>query len=166
MPSFQPIPQSELKRNRLMDKGTYDFEVVKAENKTFGTGSNGIALTVAVFGPSGGQKWIDCNLVFVPKAMFQVADFCATTGLMGHYELGNLDAQDCLGRGGKCRVGIEEKEGYEPRNKITGFVAPKAANAGAAPRQAQSARVATDTQRPATTTAANSDALDKDTLPF
>lgn len=132
---------SELKRNRLLERGQYDFEVRKAENKRFQTGSTGIALTCAVFTPNGGEKWIDCNLVFAEKALFQVADFCATTGLTAHYESGNLDANDCIGRGGKCRVGIEEKDGYEPRNKITGFVAPKAANVEPARSQPQSAKV-------------------------
>lgn len=149
MPNFQPIPMSELKRNRLMERGVYDFEVRSAENKTFQTGSKGILLKCTVFQPNGGEKWIDCNLVFSEKALFQVADFCAAVGLMANYESGNLDARDCEGRAGKCRVGIEEKEGYEPRNKISGFVVPKPANA--APRsQPQSARV---TPAPASTSA-------------
>lgn len=161
MPNFNPIPISELKRNRLMERGTYDFEVRSAENKTFQTGSKGILLKCTVFPPNGGEKWMDCNLVFSPKALFQVADFCATVGLLANYESGNLDARDCEGRSGKCRVGVEEQEGYDPRNKITGFVVPKVVS------QPQAAPLTTP--RPASQAAAPADILPPDTdddIPF
>lgn len=162
MPQFVPIPQSELKRNRLLPKGKYDFEILRAENKTFNSGSQGIALKVGVFNENGGQQWIDDYLVFVDKAIFKVADFCACVGLQDKYEAGELDARDCVGRSGQCRVGIEEQDGYEPKNKITGYIAPKAANAEPQRSQPQSAKV-TPTQRPAP---APAPVDDKDTLPF
>lgn len=164
---FTPTPRSELKRNRLLPKGTYDFEIIKAESKTFNSGSRGIALKVGVFTESGAQMWVDDYLVFVGKALFKVADFCDAVGLAAAYDAGQLDACDCVGKTGKCRVGIEEQDGYEPRNKITGYVVPKPANGEPAKPQAQSARVTTETQRPATPApvAANSDAPEDD-IPF
>jgi hypothetical protein len=162
MPDFTPIPRNELKRSRLLPKGTYDFEVLKAERKTYKSGSQGIALKIGVFTENGGQQWVDDYLVFADKALFKVADFCEAVGLTAHYDAGRLEAQDCVGRAGKCRVGIDEQDGYEPRNKIAGYVASKPANAEPQRAQAQSVRV-TPAPAAAGTVAANSD---KDSIPF
>lgn len=146
MPTFTPKSDSELQSERLLPKGEYDFEILKAENKISKTSGAGmIALTVGVYTGNGDrQQWVNDNLVFVEKAMFKVSQFAKATGLYQLYKAGRIDAQDCVGRGGRCKVDIEPEGDYPAKNKITSYVAPKevaplARESAPAPVQSQTA---------------------------
>ena len=125
MPSFTPKSDSELNAERLLPKGEYDFEIGKAENKLFKTGSQGIALTLNVYTPDGSIRLVNDNLIFMDSCMFKVSNFCKATGLYEHYKAGNLDAQDCVSRAGKCRIDIEAEGEFPAKNKVTSYVVPK-----------------------------------------
>lgn len=167
MPSFRPKTDKELAAENLLPiDPIYDFEVMGAElTRSKSSGNEMIALKVGVFTETGACRFVNDNLVFTEKAMFKVSQFCKATGLYERYKAGNLDAEDCKGRTGKLKLGIEPEGEFPAKNKVASYIIPKPANGEAAPRQAQSARVATDTQRPATPpVAANSD--DSDAIPF
>lgn len=148
MPTFKPKTDKELQAENLLPVGEYDFEILGAENKTFRTGSEGIALKVGVFTSTGAQRFVNDNLIFQDSCMFKVSNFAKCVGLYEAYKAGNIDAQDCVGRTGKCKLKIEEQGEYPAKNTVASYVVPKAANAGPSRAQAQSVRV-TPTQRPA-----------------
>lgn len=141
MPTFKPKTDKELQAENLLPIGEYDFEILGAENKTFRTGSEGIALKVGVFTSSGAQRFVNDNLIFQDNCMFKVSNFCKCVGLYEAYKAGNLDAEDCKGRGGKLRLKIEEEGEYPAKNVVANYVAPKAANAEPKRSQPQSAKV-------------------------
>lgn len=125
MPSFIPKSESDLNAERLLPKGEYDFEIGKAENKRFSTGSEGIALTVNIFTQDGAIRLVNDNLIFMESCMFKLSNFCKATGLYEHYKAGRLDAADCVGRNGRCKLDIEPEGEYPAKNKVTSYVVPK-----------------------------------------
>lgn len=141
MPSFNPKSESELNAERLLPKGEYDFEIGKAVNKQFSTGSQGIALTLNVYQPDGTFRLVNDNLIFMDSCMFKVSNFCKATGLYEHYKAGNLDASDCEGRGGKCKLDIEPEGEYPAKNKVTSYVVPKEQKR---PSQPQAVKIKTE----------------------
>lgn len=126
MPKFTPKSDKELNAENLLPVGEYDFEITKAINKQFQTGSQGIALTVMVFTADGTGRLVNDNLVFSDKAMFKVSQFAKATGLYEKYSQGEIDASDCERRTGRCKVDIEPEGEYPAKNKIKSYVAPKA----------------------------------------
>lgn len=163
MPSFVPKTDSELAAERLLPKGEYDFDIIKAENKTSKTsGAPMIVLTVGVYpGDSDRQQWVTDNLVFVEKAMFKVSQFAKAVGLEAAYRAGNIDAQDCVGRAGRCKVDIEPEGEYPAKNKITSYVIPKATPEGVRPPHMPSGTIAPNSGNPL-----NRPVGDKDDCPF
>lgn len=125
MPKFSPKSDKELNEANLLPVGEYDFEISKAENKTFRSGSTGIALTVMVYTPDGTARLVNDNLVFSDAAMFKVSQFSKCVGLYEKYSAGDIDASDCVHRSGKCRVDIEPEGDYPAKNKIKSYVVPK-----------------------------------------
>lgn len=131
MPRFTPKSDNELNAERLLPEGEYDFEVSKAVDKTFKSGSVGIALTLMVFTPDGTSRIVNDNLVFSESAMFKVSQFSKAVELYEKYTLGEIDAADCEGRTGRCKVGIEPEGEYPAKNKIKSYVVPKSVKATA-----------------------------------
>lgn len=126
---FDPTPKDELDKMRLLPKGTYDFEVVGAEDTTSKAGNGMIALELRVFRPDGNgavllKDWLVASDHYLCRA--KIYNFCATTGKMDDYEAGSLSALVCDGAAGKCKVGIQEDEQYGPQNKIVDYVDPAA----------------------------------------
>lgn len=140
MPQFTPKSDKELAAENLLPVGEYDFEILGAENKTFNTGSEGIALKVGIYTSSGAVRFVNDNLIFVDKAMFKVSQFCKCVGLYESYKAGNLDAEDCKARAGKCKIGIEPEGEYPAKNKVSSYVIPKEFKK---PEQPQSLKMAT-----------------------
>jgi hypothetical protein len=125
MGCFTPKSDSELNSERLLPKGEYDFEVSKAIDKTFKSGSIGIALTVTVFQPDGTCRLVNDNLVFTDAAMFKVSQFSKCVGLYEKYSQGEINAIDCERRSGRCKVDIEPEGEFPAKNVIKGYVVPK-----------------------------------------
>jgi hypothetical protein len=143
MPSFTPKSDSELNAERLLPDGEYGFEILGAENKRFGTGSEGIALKVGVYLPTGACRFVNDNLVFTDKAMFKVSQFCKCVGLYERYKAGQLDAEDCKGRTGRCKLATEPEGEFQAKNKVSSYIVPKSANGEPKRSQPQSAKVET-----------------------
>jgi hypothetical protein len=141
MPAFQPKTEKELASENLLPVGEYDFEVLGAANKTSQrTGAQMIELKVGVYLPTGAVRFVNDNLVFVDKAIFKISQFCKCTGLYERYKAGQLDAEDCKGRSGKLKLGIEPEGEYPAKNKVSSYVIPKEFRK---PEQAQSVKIET-----------------------
>lgn len=109
---YEPKEDSEL--YQLLDKGTYDFEVLSARDTVSKKGNDMIELTLKVF---GAEKEHTLKDWIVDGA--KLKRFCQA---IGHpYESGELPAEVLEGKGGKCTVAIEQNDQYGDRNKVTGY---------------------------------------------
>jgi hypothetical protein len=126
VPKFSPKSDSELNAEKLLPAGEYDFEVTKAINKTFRSGSVGIALTVMVYAPDGTRRLVSDNLVFSDATIFKLSQFSKCVGLYEKYQQGEIDAADCEGKAGRCKLDIEPEGEFPAKNRIKSYVVPKA----------------------------------------
>lgn len=119
MLTFEPVTEEEVLN--LLKAGVYDFEVVFAEDVTSKrTGNPMIKLTLKVYGEDGRAQTI--NDYLMPALMYKLKHFCDTAGLEDKFTKGTLAADDCKNASGKCKVKIEESEGYSPKNAIQDYV--------------------------------------------
>lgn len=138
MPAFTPKSDKELNEENLWPEAEYDFEVIKADDKKFNTGSLGIALSIRLYDQDGAMRMVNDNLVFTDRAMFKVSQFCKCVGLYEQYKAGRLDAADCQQRSGRLKLGIEPEGEYPAKNKVKTYIVPKEMRK---PAQAQAAKV-------------------------
>lgn len=118
----QQIEDEEKKRleESLLPKGTYDFEVFRAEDKISSKGNDMIAIDIRVFAPDGSMPFVKDWLLEVMA--FKLRHFCETTGLIGKYDDGSLCAEDCLRASGKVQLDIEKAKGnYGPKNVVKDY---------------------------------------------
>lgn len=117
---FTPKSEHEIEAENLLPDGTYDFEVVKAEESTSKKGNPMMKVALKVFAPNGGTPFVYDYLLeaFLGKLL----NFCSATGLMANYNSGNLEAHMLEGRGGKVEIITEAQAGYRPRNVVKDYV--------------------------------------------
>ena len=132
--NYTPRSAEDIKREeaakRVLENGTYDFEVFKSVPHISGkSGQEMIKVTLRVFGPAGRTVLVDDYLT--PAAAAKLRHFADTTGTTAEYEAGSFCAEILTGRGGSVKLGTEEQDGYPPRNKVRDYVVqqPKAATA-------------------------------------
>lgn len=123
---FQPKSEEEVKKNKLMEEGDYDFIVVNAENVISKAGNEMIKLKLNVWDKQGKEK---CVFDYLLESMdYKLRHFCEITGLIDTYNSGDVDAMDCLNKSGKAHIIIDigkEKPGggfYDDRNAIKDYV--------------------------------------------
>jgi hypothetical protein len=125
---FDPKTEEDLKRETLLDPGTYDFEVMKSEDAVSKTsGKEMIAITLRLFSDRGERTVRDW---LMPSMGFKLRHFAETTGLLAKYDAGTMNANDCLGRTGKVILVIKDSEQYGPQNNVKDY---EKAKAGAEP---------------------------------
>jgi hypothetical protein len=83
-------------------EGDYDFCVIEATDKVSQAGNEMIGLKLACNVGQDKPLCIFDNLIFIPKAIYRVAQFCQATGL--DFSKGELLAQDCLAVAGKAHL--------------------------------------------------------------
>lgn len=127
---YTPKTEKEIQEALVWPKGTYDFEVIKAE-KAVGSdtsknpGMEYIKLSkVQIWNDAGETRFI--NGVLHPKMEAQLRHFCYATGIGAVYESGKLRADHCEGRTGKLKLKVKDAEGnYPAKNEIADFEVPK-----------------------------------------
>lgn len=116
--SFQPKTEEEVLN--LLKPGTYDFLIKQAENAVSKKGNAMIKLYVCIFDEQRRERYVTDYLM--EAMLFKVKHFCDATGLEEKYQQGKFDAMDCINRRGKCKVRIEESEGFAPKNSIQDYI--------------------------------------------
>lgn len=131
--------------------GTYDFEVHDAaEDTSKASGAEMIKLTLYVFNADGGKRTVFDYLVNSEKAQFKIRHFSEAVGLLHHYEKGELDVYDMVGKVGKLKLGIKAAQGdYPANNSVQDYIAMDPASARAAPRPVASRAAAPAARQPA-----------------
>lgn len=131
MPTFIPKSDKELNDERLLPEGEYDFEVVKAENKISKPkngereGSPMIKLDIRLYLDDGAMRMVSDFLVFKESSMFKISQFSKCVGLYELYKAGKIDAEDCVGRGGKLKLKIDPEGEFPSKNSVKSYVVPK-----------------------------------------
>ena len=138
---FQAQSEEDIARAGLIEKGEYAFEIIQAENQRSKSGNDMVKVKLCVFLPDGRTRHVTDYLLSAMAA--KLRHFCDATGLLPQYQRGTLSAEDCEGRNGTARIGVQEdKEGrYPPKNTVTDYVTrpakplsaatPQRGNAGA-----------------------------------
>lgn len=113
-----PKSQEEIDLEGLLEKGVYDFEVLKAEDKVSKKGNEMIHVKLKVFHEDGFQ-FVDDWLM---EAMsYKLRHFCETANLLDRYESGELAAEDCIGRSGRVKIDIEPAGEYPAKNVVKDY---------------------------------------------
>jgi hypothetical protein len=124
MLSFPPKPENELLD--FLEIGDGQFEVVDATSKlSKSSGNPMIELKLKVWDVKGKSGVIYDYLMLNEHnfSLRKIRHFCYSAGLGGFYEAGKLDAPDCIGRQGKCNIGIQKgSNGYQDKNVINDYL--------------------------------------------
>lgn len=121
---FTPKTENELAQANLLPAGVYQFEVVEAVDKVSKSGNDMIALLLKVFRDDG-DSFVFVNDWIMEKIPYKLAHFCAAAGITEKYESGVLDADDCVGVYGACKVAIEPGGDFPPKNVVKNYVKPR-----------------------------------------
>ena len=126
---FVPKTDDELASENLLPDGTYNFEVMEAEEKLSKGGNEMIRLKLKVYDGSGGFKYVDDYLL--EAILYKVKHCMDACGLSAEYARGELDAKDMIGRSGQVKIiSQQDKEkNYPPRNAVKDYVIGKGAAA-------------------------------------
>lgn len=120
--TFKPKTESELAAQMLAQLGEYDFEVLTSEAMTSKKGNPMIKVKLGIYrGEAMGNHVFDYLLAEMEA---KLRHFCDSTGLLAKYESGELTAEDCVGRAGKVKLVIDDKDAaYPPKNVVKDYVA-------------------------------------------
>tara|TARA_Y100000589_G_C27133053_1_gene621405 strand:- start:257 stop:733 length:477 start_codon:yes stop_codon:yes gene_type:complete len=120
---FNPTDAGNSSGFDLLPEGTYEIEVIEAEEQTSKKGNEMIALTLQAQHPDGYPVRIWDYLVSVAAATFKIEQFCNAAGLAEKFKAGRLMADDCRGCKVTARVEIESgRDNYSDRNSIREYV--------------------------------------------
>lgn len=128
-------PRSESEVSKIFEKGNYKFEVIDANEKTSKNGNEMIHLKLSLYHNSipGKSTMVDTYLLSDnPNFEYLIRHFCVAVGLEDKYNLGTLEAPDCLGCKGIAKVTVEEDKtgNYPPKNRVVDFIEESSASHG------------------------------------
>jgi len=116
---FEPKTDQELAEAKLLPKGEYDYEVSAAFEKVSKSGNDMIEMKVVLYVGESTRTFTDYLLDAMPE---KLKHFCQAHGLTAQYERGELTADDCEGRMGKCKVDTQKgKNGYSDKSQIVDY---------------------------------------------
>lgn len=123
---FTPKTNEELSELGLIKDGIYNFEVLESAQQLSKSGNEMIKVKLGVWDSKGVMRVIfDYLLEAMPHKLHH---FCETTGLKDKYNIGELNAEDCLHKSGKVHItiekGKEKSEGgfYPDKNSVKDYV--------------------------------------------
>jgi len=132
MPSFKPTDPKDFAQ--LLPENDYPFEVRKAEE---GTGKQSgdpyLKLTLIVFNGDKETTVMD-YLSFGEKSHKKLWSFCQSTQTEKAYHDGQITCQSVEGLSGRVHIGIQEQDGYEPKNAVAYYKRPKKEDKGPLPK--------------------------------
>jgi hypothetical protein len=121
--NFKPQSEQEISDLKLLRAGTYEFEVLDAEDKTSkSSGKPMIELKLSVTGPGGSLHFVpDYLLAATPLKLRHAAEAC---GQLDKYHTGSLCAVDFLGRKGRLKLRIEKDRDrkYPDKNVVADYI--------------------------------------------
>lgn len=133
---FKSKTDAEIEMANLLPAGTYDFQVVSAEDTVSKKGNDMIALELIVFGDRGEKFEIKDWLL---EAMaYKLKHFCYAVGLGDKYEDGSLTAYDCERRTGRVQLDVEPATGkFFAKNTVADYGEKKGSDEVPSTRKAE-----------------------------
>ena len=121
---FTPKSEKEVAEAGLLSKGTYDFEVVEANDKQSKAGNDMVELICQVYDSEGRGRKIFDWLVDSDGAAYKIRHFAEATGMLAEYEKGELPSHAMVGKTGRCQIVIrKDRDGnYPDKNAIADYV--------------------------------------------
>jgi hypothetical protein len=121
--NFKPQSEQEIADLKLFRAGTYDFEVLSAEDKlSRSSGKPMIELRLKVTGADGTARIVpDYLLAGTPQKLHSAAK---AFGLIEKYHTGSLSAEDFQGQKGRLKLRIEKDRfgNYPDKNVVAEYV--------------------------------------------
>ena len=105
----------------VFPKGEYDFEVIKAIDEISKAGNPMIKLEIDIFAPDSCKSRVFDYLL--ESIAYKLKHFCEAVKLHNEYETGNITADMCSGRSGRCVISIKhDKTGeYPDKNEVRDY---------------------------------------------
>lgn len=118
---FEPKTEKQIAEAMLLPEGEYDFVVIKAEDKVSQKkGTPMIKVTLGIYQNDGTQRIINDYLMeSFPRKLRRFAE---VIGLLAQYEMGELNAEECEGRAGKCTLIIKKQIEFPDKNEVKDYV--------------------------------------------
>lgn len=122
-PMTDKAADDQAKAFGLWPRGLYDFEVVEAKERVSKAGNDMIELVVKVYNPEGRYRQIFDYLVETDATGYKLRHFAKAVNLLAQYEKGELSADDCVGRTGRCQLAIKKDNNgvYPDKNVIQDY---------------------------------------------
>jgi len=116
-------PKSEEEVSGLLEPGTYDAEVLEAEEQVREkTGNPMIKLKVNVM--FNGQNIHLYDYLLTDAMEFKLRHFAIAAGLFTKYQNGEIEDFDCQGRNVQVKIGVQKSDEYGKQNRILDYVQP------------------------------------------
>jgi hypothetical protein len=120
---------ADIQNRKLLTDGIYPFIVKTYEPRISKTGNSMLEIMVGVLDSEGNERNIKDFLLATDTMIFKLKHFCEAIGMHKEYAAGRFDPAKCLGRTGKCVIGLQKGNekpdgtGYYPdRNSIKDYV--------------------------------------------
>lgn len=113
------MTDEQIALSNCMPVGTYDFEVVGAEDKPSKKGNPMTVVVLKVFVGDKQRTIKDYLLEVFPK---KLKHFAYGIGMSAAYDSGYLEPTELIGKCGKVVIGIEDQPGYGPKNVVEDYV--------------------------------------------
>lgn len=97
-----PKTEEEVSTNKLCPEGDFQFEVVKATEKTSKSGNEMIEIVLKVWANDGEEYMVYDYLM--DKVAYKIKHFCEATNLSDKYNKGIVTDQDCEYKTGMVRI--------------------------------------------------------------
>lgn len=112
--------EADAKASGTLVAGTYDFEIIKADEKISEKGNAMFELNLSVYGTDGEPRSVrDWILPKMPKKFKHCLDAC---GLTDKYEKGEVTAEDFLSKTGKLEIKQKEYINKDGLKMMTNYV--------------------------------------------
>jgi len=114
--------EAESNRNSdIWPRGNYDFEVMAVEEKVSKSGNEMIELRLKVYDATGNSQTIWDYLL--DNIAYKIAHACEAMGLSDQYAVGELHAEDFIGKTGTLVLYIKKAQnGYPEKNAVADYV--------------------------------------------
>jgi len=137
---IDPKTEKELQEAMNFPAGTYDFEVIQADDKISKSGNEMIALKLRVFTEDGSPRFV--NDYLLESSGVKLRHFFECIGRIEAYNSGDAKAIDCEAGAGKVKIKIGKANGiYAAKNEVADYIVPKEGEE-VAPRKTQKEAVA------------------------
>ena len=122
---FPPMTEEELQVASLIPEGTYNYSVIKSEDKISQKGNEYTAITLVVWDDAGKDHQVFTNMALIKL----LKHFCDVNGMQDIYKSGNVPAESFMHKsGGRVILGIEGEKPdgkggmYKAKNVVKDYV--------------------------------------------